>query len=385
MFCPEIAGRKGEKTMIWNRERYIAHCLFEYTGREMFVEMFGPLVQLEAEWRKAGVPEEEIGMSAFDWDYVPHFDAAAVTGAVTGITPRVLKDNAEETVAIDHMGRHTRVIKRTASIPLPMDFPVKEPEELEKVKKWYAFSEDRIDTEKLYEQRKQWERGELSVFQIPGVFDELRDLMGEQLLCVSFLEEPDLIRDLLDTFTDTAVKCIERAGAIVPIDCLHLEEDLAGKNGPFIGPNIIREFFYPYYSRVYEAARAYGAKLFSMDSDGDVSPIIPALIDCGLNCLYPCEPVGGMDIAALRKQYGKKLCLAGGISKFSLFGGPEKIRAELERRITPDTLGGGTVFGLDHRIPNGISIENYRYYVRLGREMLGLPPVSGTGWGRMAF
>ena len=191
MFCPEIAGRKGEKTMIWNRERYIAHCLFEYTGREMFVEMFGPLVQLEAEWRKAGVPEEEIDMSAFDWDYVPHFDAAAVTGAVTGITPRVLKDNAEETVAIDHMGRHTRVIKRTASIPLPMDFPVKEPEELEKVKKWYTFSEDRIDTEKLYEQRKQWERGELSVFQIPGVFDELRDLMGEQLLCVSFLEEPE--------------------------------------------------------------------------------------------------------------------------------------------------------------------------------------------------
>ena len=48
-------------------------------------------------------------------------------------------------------------------------------------------------------------------------------------------------------------------------------------------------------------------------------------------------------------------------------------------------LGGGTIFALDHRIPNGVSIENYRYYVRTGREMLGLPPVTEEGWARMAF
>jgi hypothetical protein len=44
-------------------------------------------------------------------------------------------------------------------------------------------------------------------------------------------------------------------------------------------------------------------------------------------------------------------------------------------------------FALDHRIPNGTPLENYRYYVRLGRELLGLPPLDGTqrGWGRMGF
>ena len=48
-------------------------------------------------------------------------------------------------------------------------------------------------------------------------------------------------------------------------------------------------------------------------------------------------------------------------------------------------MGGGTVFALDHRIPNGVPIENYRYYVQLGREMLGLEPAQLSEHVRMAF
>ena len=40
--------------MIWDRERYIAHCNFEFTGREMFCELFGPLIGLEEEWQRQG-------------------------------------------------------------------------------------------------------------------------------------------------------------------------------------------------------------------------------------------------------------------------------------------------------------------------------------------
>ena len=57
--------------MIWDRERYIAHSLFEDTGREMFCELFGPLHALEKEWKRQGASPEEIAMTAFDWDYVP--------------------------------------------------------------------------------------------------------------------------------------------------------------------------------------------------------------------------------------------------------------------------------------------------------------------------
>ena len=71
--------------MIWTRERYIAHCLHEYTGREMFTELFGPLHALEAEWRSQGASEKEIGMTAFDWDFVLKTWMAAYCGAFSDI------------------------------------------------------------------------------------------------------------------------------------------------------------------------------------------------------------------------------------------------------------------------------------------------------------
>ena len=57
---------------------------------------------------------------------------------------------------------------------------------------------------------------------------------------------------------------------------------------------------------------------------------------------------------------------------------------ELAAKIAAETPN-GTVFALDHRIPNGVPLENYWYYVNTGRELLGLGPVTGEGWERMAF
>ena len=384
---PQQSAEAGEREdgMIWHREQYIAHCLFEDTGREMFCELFGPLHRLEREWRAAGVGEDEIGMKAFGWDYVPVQWAAGGTGAITGISPILLSDTPEKTLAIDHMGRHTELIKNTATIPLPLDHPVAEPDDWLRVKHWYAFHENRVDRDRLDEQRKNRERGVLTCMAIPGAFDEPRQLMGEAALCVACYEEADMLRDMLETFTDTAVKVIERVGERCPIDCIAVHEDMAGKSGPLFGPAQIREFFKPYYMKVWEAARAYGARLFSQDSDGDISPILGELIEYGLNSIHPMEPVGGNDIVALRKKYGKKICFKGGIDKHALTRGKEAVRRELEYRLDPCLMHGGTVFALDHRIPNGVPIETYRYYVRLGRDMLGLPQDPEPGWARMAF
>ena len=103
--------------------------------------------------------------------------------------------------------------------------------------------------------------------------------------------------------------------------------------------------------------------------------------------MHPMEPAAGMDVVELRRQYGQRLAMLGGIDKHVLRRSKDDIRRELEYKLQPLMQQGGMVFALDHRIPNGTPLENYRYYVGLGREMLGLPPLdgSGSGWGRMAF
>lgn len=129
-----------------------------------------------------------------------------------------------------------------------------------------------------------------------------------------------------------------------------------------------------------------GTRLFSQDSDGNMTPVVDAFIDCGVNIFYPCEPAAGMDMVQLRRKYGNSIGFKGGIDKHILRGTREEIRRELEYKLAPE-MRQGTVFGLDHRIPNGTPLENYRYYAETAREILGLPPLDGKrrGWARMAF
>ena len=371
--------------MIWQREQYIAHCNFEFTGREMFCELFGPLIGLEDEWRRQGATEKEIAMTAFDWDYVLHTFLPTETGAVTDRKTTVLEDTPEYTISVDEYGRTIKLCKGSATIPLPLDYPVKTMDDWLKIKHWYTFSESRVNWEALREKKALREKGHLTIFSIPGGFDEPRQLMGEEALCYAYYDEPEMIEDMLATFTDTALKVIERIADVVPIDNLIIHEDMAGKSGPLIGPNLVTEFLAPYYGKVWNAAQACGANLFSQDSDGNMEAVLEAFLDCGVNCFYPCEPAAGMDMVALRKKYGKQFFIKGGIDKHVLRKDKDAIRRELEYKISAPMLGGGTIFALDHRIPNGVPLENYRYYVALGREMLGLPPVREEGWARMAF
>jgi hypothetical protein len=371
--------------MIWDRERYIAHSHFEFTGREMFCELFGPLIGLEEEWRRQGASAKEIAMTAFDWDYVLKTGLSGRCGAITGLTPVTLEDNADFTLGIDAMGRKTKLCKQSASIPLPLEYPVKTMDDWLKIKHWYTFSEDRIDTEALMRQKQLRDKGYLTIFWVPGGFDEPRELMGEEALCIACYEEPELIEDMLRTIGDTCVQVMERVGRIVPIDCLSIHEDMAGKSGPLFGPNQVLEFMKPYYQRVWQCAQSYGASIFSQDSDGNMNPVVDTMLECGITCLYPCEPAAGMDIVALRQKYGKRFSVKGGLDKFTLRKDFSAIEAELAYKLSAPTRGGGTIFALDHRIPNGVSIQNYRHYVETGRAMLGLPPITAEGWERMAF
>lgn len=376
--------------MIWNRERYLAHCNFEYTGREMFCELFGLMGGLEKEWKKQGATEKEIALTAFDWDYVmlTYLGAKTVgakTGPVTGIIPKILEDTPEYTISTDYMGRRQKLIKSSATIPLPMEYLVETMDDWLKIKHWYQFDESRINVDQLREQKKLHDKGYMTILEIPGGFDEPRQLLGEENLCIAYYEEPEMIEDMIATITDTNLKIMERVGEIVPIDHISIHEDMAGKSGPLVGPSQIKEFISPYYRKAWDCAKSYGAKVFSQDSDGNMNPVLDVFVEAGINCFNPIEPAAGMDMVELRKKYGNKLCLKGGIDKHVLRLGKDEIRAELESKLTKPMLGGGTVFGLDHRIPNGVSLENYRYYVEYGRKLLDLPPISEEGWARMAF
>ncbi len=354
----------------------------------MFVELFGPLVGLEDEWKNQGASQSEIELTAFDWDYVPVVPCGAQTGLKSDKDRYVIEETREYLIQIDELGRTIKLNKEYSTLPLPLDFPVKDMESWLQVKRYFTFRDDRIDWEAVEFAKQKQSEGYLVVANIPGGFDTPRELMGEETACLAYYTQPELMHDILDTLTATALKVFARITELISIDQLSVHEDLAGKNGPLIGPAQIEEFIKPYFTTVWKLVSSRGARLFDMDSDGNISPILDVLLECGINSIHPFEPRAGMDIVKIRKKYGHRFAIRGGIDKFVLRQGREAIRGELEYKMQPSMVGsGGIAFGLDHRILDQTPIDNYRYYVNLGREILGLPPLDGSrqGWGRMAF
>ncbi len=373
--------------MKWSREEYIELMTFGKVERQMLVELFGPLIGLDKEWRAQGATEDQISMTAFDFDYVPAFWVGAKTSILGGEAPKVIEDTPTHTISIDEFGRKVKLPKGFATIALPMDFPVKTMDDWLKIKPKFMFCEDRINWDRINEAARLQKQGVFILGGMEGGFDLPRELMGEENACIAYYEDPELMEDIISTISDTAFKIYERISDKVVIDQLVVHEDMAGKSGPLIGPSQINEFIKPYYRRIWDMLSAKGTKLFSQDSDGNMNAVLDSFLDCGLNVSYPCEPAAGMDVVKLRKKYGNRIAFKGGIDKHVLRKSKEDIRKELEYKMQPLMRQGGMVFGLDHRIPNGTPLENYVYYVQTAREILGLPPLDPKikGWQRQSF
>ena len=361
---------------------------FGHAPRPMFSELFGPLIGLDREWELQGATRDEIDMVGFDWDYVPYLDCGGTTGVFGTPEPQVLEETDECCIIRDCLGRRSKLVKASAILPHPtaMEFPVKNMDDWLRLKPYYQFSEGRIDPEAVEQAHHAQAEGVLVRAEIPGGWDTARELMGEVEACVAYYQQPELMQDILDTIRDTSLKVLDRITTRVMIDQLYVHEDMAGRNGPMIGPAMVRQYIEPYYRACWELLSSRGTQLFNLDSDGNMIPVIDAFLQGGINVMHPFDPAAGMDIVAVRQKYGHRFAVIGGIDKHVLRRGKEDIRKELEYKMQP-MMRQGTIFGLDHCIPNGTPLGNYRYYVTLGREILGLPPVNSKnkGWGRMAF
>lgn len=373
--------------MRFNRDEYLGLMTFGHAERPMFAELFGLLVGVDDEWRSQGASDAEISLEAFDWDFVPVVTCGGSTGVFGGPAPVTLEETDDILIQRDMLGRKTKLFKRAATIPLPLDHPVTDMDSWLSVKPLFTYRPDRVDEQALVEARRAQAGGALVVAYIPGGFDIPRELMGEENACMAYYEQPELMNDILATITETSLRVLEQVTDRLTVDQLSVHEDLAGKAGPLIGPQQIRTHIKPYFRAVWDLVSARGTRLFDMDSDGNMWPVLDAFLECGINSMHPMEPAAGMDIVEVRNKYGSRLAVRGGIDKHVLRKGREAIRAELEYKMQPLMCRGGTVFGLDHRIPNGSPLEDYRFYVDLGRSLLGIPPRSSnsTGWRRMAF
>jgi len=353
-----------ERKMTVRREEFLDHMTFQANERTLYRETLGPLMGVKEDWRAQGASEEEINLSSFPYQEALYFDCGIFTGYYGPDLSEILQNDEETLIYRNHMGIKHQLIKSSSSLGHPVEFPVSTWEDWERIKPRYQFCEGRISKSLKETTERMRDAGHVIIANIPGGYDEIRVLLGDEMSLIGPYSQPELINDILQTMGDTAVKVLELATNEIVIDMLLVHEDMAGKSGPLWGPKQVEELMVPYYRRCWDIVKAKGGRLFNIDSDGDCSAIMASLIKGGINMFHPCEPCEKMDMAELRKKFGTQIAFEGGLDKFVLMKDFKDIDDELERVVPEMVKTGGCVLGLDHRIPPGVSIENYRHYIR---------------------
>jgi hypothetical protein len=203
-----------------------------------------------------------------------------------------------------------------------------------------------------------------------GFFGSLRNLMGLENLCLSFYDRPKLVERMMEERADRIIEITAEVLKHTRIDMFGYWEDMAYNHGPLVSPDMYRKFALRHYRRVNDWLHRQGIKHIWLDSDGDVSSLIPIWIDSGINVLWPFERQSGMDVLKIRREYGHRLAMMGGIDKRALVPGGDVMRREVDR-VMPLVEDGGYIPELDHSVPPDVSWPNFCGYVEYLKLRLG--------------
>jgi uroporphyrinogen decarboxylase len=197
-----------------------------------------------------------------------------------------------------------------------------------------------------------------------------RNWIGFENISLMLYDDRPLLEEIVATLAEVHYRQIERAVQHVEVDFAAGWEDICSRAGPMISPSLFRQIVGPHLKRVCDLLRQHGCTVIWTDCDGDVTQLVPVWLECGVNCMFPLEVHPGSDPVKFRRMWGRRILLRGGIAKHQLAFGRKEILAEL-KRVEPVVEEGGFIPHGDHRIPEDVPYENYRYYVREKLAMLG--------------
>ena len=349
-----------------NRERILS--LFEGrpVDRKPFFFYFAPWDEAIDRWHAEGMTGDwreyfgfDTGIQVVDVDlgYLPRFEYQVLE----------VKDHTK--IFRDERGILQEGLLHGATIPKYLDYPVKDWESWLELKKRLDPTDPRRVPRNLAEKYG----GTDAVLQLGtypyGLFGTLRDMMGAEELLISFYTQPDLIHEMMDYLTDFWIQIYAQVTDQIQIDAIHIWEDMSGKTGSLISPDMVREFMLPNYQKIRDFADAHGIRIFSVDTDGDCSQLIPLFMSAGVNCMFPFEVQAGCDINQFAAEY-PELCIMGGINKQALWKDKAAIDAELERVSGMFRPGVRYIPAPDHLIPPEVSFENFSYFIKRLKTML---------------
>jgi len=178
------------------------------------------------------------------------------------------------------------------------------------------------------------------------------DLLGMEELYLKMYDEPELVDALLGHMIDYYAEVSRRTFDVAAdaIDVFFIGNDFGSQTGPLLSPEMFGRFMLPHLKRLVDLGHDYGLKV-QLHCCGGFAPLIPAMIDAGLDGLHAVQPsCTGMDLAKLKKEFGPKMLFNGAIDSQHVLidGTPESVREGTRKVLEVMKPGGGYVAGASH-------------------------------------
>ena len=179
-----------------------------------------------------------------------------------------------------------------------------------------------------------------------------------------------MVRNPQAVFQENKILCeeyIRRAGKIIDamgqyIQLLTITDDMGMQTGPMCRPSLIEQCVAPFIKKFCNFVHRHSDIKIFMHNCGSIKPLIPILIDCGVDVLNPVQiSAKGMEPQALKKQFGDKLVFwGGGCDTQNVLGAktPGEVADHVRATVRIFKPGGGFVFNPVHNIMGNVPPEN---------------------------
>lgn len=209
-------------------------------------------------------------------------------------------------------------------------------------------------------------RGEAVVWcTLEGFFWFPRTLMGFEKLMFAFADQSELLHRINRDLLEFNFRLLDEILRVCVPTFMTIAEDMSYNHGPMISKRTFDEFVAPYYRQLIPRLLEREILPF-IDTDGDVTLLVPWFEQIGVRGFLPLERQAGVDGLRLRQQF-PRLRLVGHFDKMTMPRGEAAMRAEFER-LVPLMRTGGFIPSVDHQTPPGVSLEQYQVYLRLLNE-----------------
>jgi uroporphyrinogen-III decarboxylase len=204
-----------------------------------------------------------------------------------------------------------------------------------------------------------------------SMIGKVRDMLSFEGLAYAVYDYPEMVEDMVETCCVLVENFLDQVLPHFEFDYASGWEDIAYKGGPIVSVRFFKNVVMPRYKRIHQKLARHGIDLWYIDCDGDVRPILPYMMEGGVNCLFPFEVNSCTHPAELLKEYGQDLRIMGGFDKIELGKGQDAIRRYMDT-LVPLVERGGYIPFCDHRCPPNVDPDDYLFYLDLKEQMFGM-------------